>query len=146
MNRSAGGAAHPHAPDTKIPNMFSIWLLLNNVVRSYTVNTIIKSVHVSFLVQNRLVHAVKGGPLCGPPINAPCHPLWVCDAAGGTLACRWHTGLCSAAWHRGLCLQTANGKSYRSCRYVTLRGRLSTVTINFISHNKIPWLFQALEN
>ena len=58
--------------------MFSIWLLLNKVVRSYTVNTIIKSVHVSFLVQNRLVGSgpgscqsmpLIGGPLRGPPIN-----------------------------------------------------------------------------
>ena len=56
--------------------------------------------------------------------------LSVCDAAGGTLGCVLLPG------NRGLCLQTANGKSYRSCRYVTLRGRLSTVTINFISHNK----------
>ena len=67
MNCSAGGAAHPHAPDTKIQtNMFSIWLLLNKVVCSYTVNTIIKSVHVSFLVQNRLVHVVNRRPIPPP--------------------------------------------------------------------------------
>ena len=47
--------------------------------------------------------------------------LSVCDAAGGTLGCVLLPG------NRGLCLQTANGKSYHSCRYVTLRGRLSTL-------------------
>ena len=61
MNRSAGGAAHPHAPDTKIPiHVFhSLAFKFCVVIR---LNTIIKSVHVSFLVQNRLVHAVNRRP------------------------------------------------------------------------------------